>query len=59
MTTKTRCLAALSLIAIVDILPIPILAIIGFYIILTTPRWFLDVVVKLYRESEANNGTPH
>ncbi|HLF96106.1 MAG TPA: hypothetical protein VI457_03095 [Methylococcaceae bacterium] len=58
MTTKTKCLVVLSLIAVVDILPIPVLGMIAFFVILTTPRWFLDLVIKLYRESEAHEGPP-
>jgi hypothetical protein len=58
MTTKTKCLVVLSLIAIVDILPIPVLAAIGFYVILTTPRWFLETVIRLYREAEAADKAP-
>jgi hypothetical protein len=51
MTTKTKCLVVLSLIALIDILPIPVLGAMALFVILTTPRWFLDLVLKLYREA--------
>jgi len=55
MTTKTKYLVALTLITVIDILPVPILGMLAFYIILKTPPWFLNTVTKLYRESEAND----
>lgn len=58
MTTKTKCLVVLTLIAILDILPVPILGAIAFYVIITTPRWFLDLVIRLYREAEAAAKAP-
>ncbi len=49
MRAKTQLLIWLSLIAVLDTLPIPILALILFYIVLTRPPSFKFLVDRLYQ----------
>jgi len=49
MTLKTKCLAALIFLAIVDVvIPIPILGLILIYVLLQRPSWFVDMVREIY-----------
>lgn len=58
MTMKSKCLAAIVLISILDVLPIPIMSLILFFVVLTTPRWFLRLVKKLYQEQAKADAAP-
>jgi hypothetical protein len=49
MTVKTKCLAALVSLCIVDVvIPIPILGLILLYVVFQRPPWFMDTVRKIY-----------
>jgi hypothetical protein len=58
MTMKSKCLAAIVLVSILDVLPIPVMGLIAFFIVLTTPRWFLRAVKKLYQEQAKVDAAP-
>jgi len=46
---RTKCLAALLFLAIVDVvIPIPILGLILIYVLLQRSPWFLDMVKEIY-----------
>lgn len=50
MGTRTTCLIVLLLLMLVDILPFPVIGVLGLYIILERPPWFLATVKRLYAE---------
>ncbi|MGX2040551.1 hypothetical protein ACWJKU_10525 [Methylocaldum sp. MU1018] len=50
MSIRMKCLIVLTVLMIVDILPIPIVGLIGLYVVLNRPRWFLGLVNRLYGE---------
>ncbi|CAI8801543.1 hypothetical protein [Methylocaldum szegediense] len=50
MSTRAKCLIVLIGLMILDILPIPIVGLIGLYVIIKRPRWFLEVTNRLYDE---------
>jgi len=52
MTTKTKCLLILLFLMIIDTLPVPVLGLLGLYIILHRPPWFREAVRRLYQEGE-------
>lgn len=53
MSTRGKCLIALSVLGILGIGPIPTTTLLGFYIVLARPPWFKELVHKLYTESES------
>ena len=49
MTLKTKCLAALIFLCIVDVvIPIPIVGLVLIYVLLQRPPWFMDMAQKIY-----------
>lgn len=52
MTTRSKCLIALGVLAILSIGPLPTTTLLGFYVVLARPRWFKELVRKLYAEGE-------
>jgi len=49
MSIKTKSFTVLIILCIMDvIIPIPILGVILIYVVLQRPRWFTDVVHKIY-----------
>lgn len=50
MSTRVKCLLAPIGLMIVDIFPIPVVGLIGLYVVIKRPRWFLDVTKRLYDE---------
>jgi len=52
MSTRTKCLIALTILAILGIGPIPTSTLLGFYVVLARPPWFRELVLKLYAEGE-------
>lgn len=48
--TRFSCVLALILLSILEIAPVPILGLLGLYIVLLRPRWFLELVEKIYRD---------
>jgi hypothetical protein len=49
MTIKTKCLIALILLAMVDmVIPLPIIGALLIYILLQRPPWFRNVVTDIY-----------
>ena len=51
MSARTKCLAALTVLALLGIGPIPTTTLLGFYVVLRRPPWFRDLVRELYAES--------
>ena len=45
---RLRAFACLVSLFIIDILPVPVTPVIAFFIILSRPRWFLNVVLNVY-----------
>ena len=52
MTARTKCLTALTVLAVLGIAPIPTTTLIGFYVVLRRPPWFRDLIRDLYAEAE-------
>lgn len=50
MRAKTKSLILLSIFMVVDILPIPVLALVLFYVILNRPPGFRSLVERVYEE---------
>jgi hypothetical protein len=50
MSTRAKCLITLFVLMILDILPLPIVGLIGLYVIIKRPQWFRDLVERLYEE---------
>ena len=49
MTIKTKCLIALVLLAMADlVIPLPIIGVLLIYVLLQRPPWFKNVVVEVY-----------
>jgi hypothetical protein len=57
MSARAKCLAALTVFALLGIGPIPTTTLLGFYVVLRRPLWFRDLIMALYAESE-NPPTP-
>ncbi|MBW1735051.1 MAG: hypothetical protein JRJ09_18350 [Deltaproteobacteria bacterium] len=57
LNTKSKCLVALILLAIVDtVIPVPILAIILISVLFQRPPWFIDLVRGIY-EKDGQGGS--
>lgn len=52
MTTRSKCLIALGVLAVLGIGPVPTTSLLGFYVVLARPRWFKALIHKLYAEGE-------
>jgi len=52
MSARAKCLAALTVLALLGIGPIPTTTLLGFYVVLRRPRWFRDLIADLYAEAE-------
>jgi len=52
MSTRAKCLIALIGLMILDIFPLPVVGMIGLYVIVKRPRWFRDMVNRLYDEGD-------
>ncbi len=52
MRARTQCLIALTILAILGIGPVPTSTLLLFYVVLTRPPWFRDLVLKLYAEGQ-------
>ncbi|MBS1214707.1 MAG: hypothetical protein H6R26_3324 [Proteobacteria bacterium] len=50
MRAKTESVILLTIFMILDILPIPVLALVLLYVIFTRPPWFRSLVNRLYHE---------
>jgi len=48
ISARIRCFLALVLLLVLDIAPFPVVGSIGIYVILVRPRWFLDLVSRIY-----------
>ena len=46
--TRIRCILSLMGLFIVDIAPIPVTALIAFFVILDRPLWFVRIVASVY-----------
>ncbi len=50
MSIKTKTLIVLIILGIIDmVIPIPILAVVLFYVVSQRPPWFMDVVSEIYK----------
>jgi hypothetical protein len=52
MRTRNKCLAVLTVLAILGIGPIPTTTLLAFYIVLARPAWFKQLVLRLYAERD-------
>ncbi|HYE37674.1 hypothetical protein [Methylocaldum sp.] len=50
MSTRAKCLITLIALMTLDILPLPVVGSIGLYVVIKRPRWFRDLVNRLYDE---------
>lgn len=55
MSTRNKCLIALTVLAILGIGPFPTTSLVGFYVVLARPRWFKSLVLRLYAEGETES----
>ena len=55
MHTQFKCLAVMAPLVILGFGPLSITCLIGFYIVLARPVWFLTVVRNLYRRTSAGS----
>ncbi len=46
--TRVRCFLALMFLLVLDIAPVPVVGGIGLYVIIRRPRWFVDLVDRIY-----------
>ncbi len=50
MTSRSKVIAFFSLMAVVDtVVPLPVLAVVGAYVAITRPPWFVDLVGRVYQ----------
>jgi hypothetical protein len=60
MTTKTKALIALAILAVVDtVIPIPITALIVIYAIVQRPPWATELIHGVYGAQATNRRTEH
>ena len=50
MRAKAESVILLTIFMVLDILPIPVLALVLLFVIFTRPPWFRSLVNRLYRE---------
>jgi hypothetical protein len=48
LAVKIKCVLVLLILMVIEISPIPIFAVIGLFIVLFRPRWFVELVDVLY-----------
>ena len=48
LAVRIKCILALLALMVIDILPVPVIATIGLYVVFFRPRWFIEVVDALY-----------
>jgi hypothetical protein len=52
MSARAKCLAALTVLGLLGIGPIPTTTLLGFYVVLRRPLWFRHLIAELYAESD-------
>jgi hypothetical protein len=48
IAVNIKCILALLFLFVIDFSPIPFTATIGLFVVIFKPRWFIDLVNKLY-----------
>jgi hypothetical protein len=48
LAVRIKCILALLVLMVIDIIPIPVIAIVGLFIVFFRPRWFIELVDTLY-----------
>jgi hypothetical protein len=48
--TQWKCILVLILLTLLGLGPLPITSVVGLYIVVARPRWFWEVVRKIYEE---------
>lgn len=48
LAVRIKCVLVLLILMVIEISPIPIFAVIGLFIVLFRPRWFVELVDALY-----------
>ncbi|HWP00413.1 MAG TPA: hypothetical protein VNL74_07295 [Methylococcus sp.] len=48
--TQWKCILVLILLTLLGLGPLPITSVVGLYIVVARPRWFREVVRKIYEE---------
>jgi hypothetical protein len=48
LAVRIKCVLVLLVLMVIEISPIPIFAVIGLFIVLFRPRWFMELVDALY-----------
>jgi hypothetical protein len=48
LAVRIKCILSLLVLMVIDIIPIPVIASIGIFIVLFRPRWFIELVEALY-----------
>lgn len=49
-STRINCLIILILLTVFGFGPMPVTSVIGIYVVLARPRWFKELVERIYRE---------
>ncbi len=57
MSTQTKCTISLCCLFIIEIFPLPFTALISLYVIRRRPKWFPDVVERLYADKPVEPAT--
>jgi predicted lysophospholipase L1 biosynthesis ABC-type transport system permease subunit len=52
--TQIKCFLVMAVLEISGFGPVSLTCLIGFYVVIARPRWFLEVVRKLYRNNAEN-----
>lgn len=49
-STRIQCLIVLILFTIMGLGPLPITSVVGIYVVLARPRWFKNLVDRIYQD---------
>lgn len=50
-STRIKCLIVLILLTLFGLGPLPITSVVGIYVVLVRPRWFKDLVERIYEDT--------
>ncbi len=50
-STRITCLIVLILLTLFGLGPMPITSVVGIYVVLVRPRWFKDLVERIYKDT--------
>ncbi|MFZ2313813.1 MAG: hypothetical protein WAV82_14480 [Methylobacter sp.] len=50
LVVRIKCILSLLILMVIDIIPVPVIATIGLFIVIFRPRWFIELVDALYEK---------